>query len=188
MLFFVEKSSKPTDPSMVVSRIPKSYHRQALLPRTKILKPKQELEWKVKIHDINKLIYNSKHIGKYLPCPTKVAVEDIGNLRVVLQFGLHPFGVEEDENRNVTFEGVIEQPKKHRLHSEAKLSIRVSAVNEKTKLQLCVPREEKRDANLSYFYIKGFISHEQLKESVKRSGNVIVTVEVQMLLPKFIQI
>ena len=178
------KQSRPAD--LAANRVPKPYRQSLqLLPRTtKVLKPQHELEWKVNMHDINKLIYNHKHIGKYLSCPTKITVESGDGLKVVLQLRIHPFGVEEDENKNVTFEVVIDQPKKRRLHSEARLLVQVSAECEKQ--ILCSPRKERKDANLSYFYIKGFISHEQLKNSVRYSRkdiNVIVMLKAEIIIP-----
>ena len=174
--------SGPPEASFGASRIPKSY-RPLFLTRiqTKSLK---EVEWKEKLNDINKLIYDHKHIGKFLPCPWKIAVEGkdgLPGLKIIVN--LHPYGLEEDENKYVTLEVVIEQPKKHRLPSEAKLSFKALAKGDKTKRQLG-EKGAVVHLNLSYFYIKGFISHKRLRESLKLYGNenVFVTVKTEMIL------
>ena len=82
----------------------------------------------------------------------------------------------------MTFEVAIEQPKKHRLHSAAKLSVQLSAEDAKHKRQLGKTYKGTKDLKLSFFYIKGFISHEDLKQS--RSDNVVIKVRVEMLLEK----
>ena len=177
----ISESGRP-EASFGASRVPKSY-RPVFLTRlqTKSLK---EVEWKEKVNDINKLIYDHKHIGKFLPCPWKIAVDGKDGLPgIKIIVNLHPYGLEEDENKYVTIEVVIELPKKHRLPSEAKLSIKALARSDKTRRQLG-EKEAIANLNLSYFYIKGFISHEPLRESLKLYGNenVFVTVKTEMIL------
>ena len=150
--------------------------------RSKLVTPGQELIWQEKVEDINKLIYKSKYRGKYLTCPWKIEVDGKGQPNPKLLLHLHPYGLEEDENRNVTFEVAIEQPKRHRLHSTAKLSVQLSAEDDKHKRQLGKTYRATKDLKLSFFYIKGFISHEDLKQS--RSDNVVIKVRVEMLLEK----
>ena len=85
--------------------------------------------------------------------------------------------------KNVTIEVVIELPKKHYLPSKAKLSIKALARSDKTRGQLG-EKEAIANLNLSYFYIKSFISHEPPRESLKLYGNenVFVTVKTEMIL------
>lgn len=149
--------------------------------RSKLVLPGQELTWQEKVEDINKLIYKPKHRGKYLTCPWKIEVEGKGQPNPKILLHLHPYGLEEDENQNATFEVAIEQPKRHRLHSSAKLSLQLSAEDDKHGRQLGKTYKGTKDLKLRFFYVKGFISHEELKQS--HSDNVVIRVKVEMFMP-----
>ena len=123
---------------------------------------------------MNKYIYKKK--TKLLTCKLSLDVtsDHSGSLcgpcpRVSIQ--LHPYGAEEDSNKCVSMKVSIELPKKCQLHSETEIEFQVSArelQKDASILSEAVlgPLQRRRELiTRNFFYVKGFITHEALKNS-----------------------
>ena len=93
-------------------------------PQAKLVKP-NELVWAIKRDKLNKYIYESKYTKKSLQCKHKLELESgISNGPIPkLKLELHPYGLEEDRNENVTITVHVERPKHCKLHSSTEVRI-----------------------------------------------------------------
>ena len=144
--------------------------KQILFPvKPKVIHPEpNEVIWPVKRDKLNKYIY--KHTSRLKTCKAKLELmpdqDNYGPLpKFVLQ--LHPYGSEEDSNKYITAKVTIERPKKCRLHSETKIEFQLSAQEDdpSTGRELGRKKVQQEQVTQSFFYIKEFISHEELKNS-----------------------
>ena len=135
-------------------------------PKTRHPEPNQ-ITWPVKRDKLNKCIY--KHTSKLKTCKEKLElVPDRDNCGPLPKFTLqlHPYGSEEDENRHITAKVTIDFPKKCRLLSKTKIEFEISARedNSSTGRELGHKKTQEQ-VTQSFFYIKEFITHEELKKS-----------------------
>ena len=97
-----------------------------------------------------------------------------------LTLELHPYGSEEDANTAVTAKVTIEFPKKCRIHSERRINFCIQAREDDGHSGSLIgplqTRQEKITQN--FFYVKGFIVHEDLKNSQCDYVQVIAKVEL----------
>ena len=124
--------------------------------------------WPVKRDKLNKYIY--KYTSKRKACKAKLELvphrDNYGPLpKFVLQ--LHPYGSEEDSNKYITAKVTIEFPKKCRLLSRTKIEFQISAREDdpSTGREIGLKKTQQEQVTQSFFYIKEFISHEELKNS-----------------------
>ena len=160
----------------------KQRRRYNLFPISTKPKAKNEVLWAIKRDRLNKCIY--KLTSKMMTCKTKLELlpksdEDSLPLpKVILE--LHPYGTEEDANTAVTAKVTIEFPKKCRIHSERKINFCIHAreddAHSGTLIGPIQTRQEKITQN--FFYVKGFIIHEDLKNSQCDYVQVIAKVEL----------
>ena len=137
--------------------------------KSKVLHPEpNQVIWPIKRDKLNKYIY--KHTSKLKACKAKLELvpdqDNYGPLpKFVLQ--LHPYGSEEDSNKYITAKVTIERPKKCRLHSETKIEFQLSAQEDdpSTGREIGHKKAQQEQVTQSFFYIKEFISHEELKNS-----------------------
>ena len=152
-------------------------------PRPKLVKP-NELVWPVKRSKLNKYIYKKK--TKLLTCKTNLEVmTDHGsgpNPKICVQ--LHPFGVEEDANKSVTVKVSIELPRKCQLHSETEIEFKVSAREidsraSSSEAEIGPLKIRREQITRNFFYIKGFITHETLKDSLCDYVQVMISAKLK---------
>ncbi len=96
---------------------------------------------------------------------------------------VHPYGREEDSNENVTLEvgmDIISRPKGQRIDSRAKVEVNIKA-GDKEKRIMFGERVVRESIRLNYFFIKGFISHQDLKQS--HSEYIIITISASLINP-----
>lgn len=93
---------------------------------------------------------------------------------------LHPYGSEEDGNKYITAKVTIELPKKFRLLSTTKIEFQISAREDDpdTGREIGPIKAQQEQITQSFFYIKGFISHEELKICHCNHVYVIATVKI----------
>lgn len=133
---------------------------------SRVLRPHKEIEWQVKRSKLNKIIY--EQTDKFLTCPYKVELDGgkgVSNPKLTLY--VHPYGIEEDSNENITLEISIEtptRPKSQRMDSRAEVEVKVRAEDGQKKIMIR-QRAIRESLRLNYFLIKGFVSHEVLKHS-----------------------
>ena len=145
-----------------------------------MLQEPNKLIWPIKRDKLNKYIY--KHTSKLKTCKAKLELipeQDNGPLpKFILQ--LHPYGTEEDRNKCVTAKVIIEFPKKCRLHSKTKLEFEISAREEdpSTGNEIGHRQAQQEQVTQSFFYIKKFITHEELKASQCSYIYVIAAVQL----------
>ena len=144
--------------------------------QTKLIKP-NELVWPIKRDKLNKYIYESKYTKKSLQCKHKLELESgIRNGPIPkLKLELHPYGLEEDRNENVTITVHIERPKHCKLHSSTEVRITLSTRDAVSGEQIGEPCTKREPIRSSYFLVKKFVSHESIKRS--RCDFVEVTVD-----------
>ena len=146
--------------------------------RSKLISPGKELIWKEKIEDIQKYIYTRKLQARAISCPAKLEVDGKGYPNLKLNLHLHPYGKEDDQNKQVTLEVEIEVQKKVRLPSSTKLALRMNIESNKQTHHSYTVQE---DVRLTFFYIKGIISHALLKSL--DSEHIIMRVQAEIILP-----
>ncbi len=93
---------------------------------------------------------------------------------------LHPYGSEEDGNKYITAKVTIELPKKFRLLSTTEIEFQISAREDDpdTGREIGPIKAQQEQITQSFFYIKGFISHEELKICHCNHVYVIATVKL----------
>ena len=126
----------------------------------------KNIVWRIKRSEINEAIYEHRE-EQVITCPDRL-VADIGhggaNPRLLLK--LHPHGIEEDYDKNVTLEIDIELPKKcPRLHSAAKIDVTLSSWDCKENKPFSSRQEISASMNMRSVSVKQFISHNALKHS-----------------------
>lgn len=116
-----------------------------------------------------------------MTCPYKLELDGgLGGSNPKLTFHVHPYGLEEDANRNVTLEVGVEipsRPKDQRLPSHAVVRVEVRA-EDKDKKELFGEAVVQESARISYFFIKSFISHDRLKQS--RCTDIVFTLSADL--------
>ena len=150
---------------------------------SRVVKPRKEIEWHIKRSKLNKVIY--EQTDKYMTCPFKMELDSgSGGSHPKLILYVHPYGVEEDSNKNVTLEVAIEvaaRPKIQRLHSSAEVEVRVRAEDKDKKEVFGKCRTVRESMRFKYFFIKGFIGHHELKQS--HSDYVVFIISANLITP-----
>ncbi len=177
----------PAASSLSFSRTTSHTHRQkgTLLSRltqqfSRVAKPHKEIEWPVKRNKLNKIIYEQK--DKHLTCPYRLELD--GGLKgsnPKLTLHIHPYGQEGDRNCNITLEVGIEiptQPNTQRLDSHAEVEVNVKAEDAERKV-VFGRRTVRESIRLNYFYLKGFVSHQELKQS--HSNQILFTISANLI-------
>ena len=147
---------------------------------SRVVRPHKEIEWPIKRSKLNKIVY--EQTDKYLTCPYRMELDGgLGNSNPKLTLYVHPYGKEEDINRSVTLEVGIEmssRPKTQRLDSRAEVEVRVRAEDKERKAEFGsrVARESIRS---NYFFVRGFISHQDLKQS--HSETVVIIISANLI-------
>lgn len=137
--------------------------------KAKVIHPEpNQVVWPVKRYKLNKYIY--KYTSKLKTCKEKLELvpdrDDCGPLpKFTLQ--LHPYGSEEDSNRCITARVTIDLPKKCRLFSKTMIEFEISAREDNWNAGREIGNKQIQQEQIthSFFYIKEFIKHEELKES-----------------------
>ena len=136
-------------------------------PLPKLISP-NKLEWPIKRDKLNKYIYKQK--TKLLKCKAHLEVTpDQGSgpqPKIFIQ--LHPYGAEEDSNKCISVKASIELPRKCQLHSETEIEFEISARELQTQAsgaEIGPLKRKHEQITRNFFYIKGFITHEALKNS-----------------------
>ena len=144
-----------------------------------------KLVWPVKRDKLNKCIY--KNTSTLLTCKAKLELiplsdQDKGPLPK-LQLLLHPYGTEEDGNTFVTAKVMIEFPSKCRLHSETRIDFQICAregdAHSGIGVEIGRLKSTREKITQSFFYVKEFISHEDLKNA--NCEYVYVTATVNLM-------
>ena len=169
-------------PSALASKTKPSWKRVFFHAKPKVLLPEpNQVIWPIKQDKLNKYIY--KHTSKLKTCKEKLELvpnrDDCGPLpKFTLQ--LHPYGSEEDSNRYITAKVTIDFPKKCHLHSKTKIEFQVSARedNSSTGKEIGHKQTQQEQITQNFFYIKEFITHEELKES--QCNYIYVTAEAKL--------
>ena len=161
----------------------KSNWKHAFFPaKLKVIHPEpNQVIWPVKRNKLNKYIY--KHIHKLKTCKVKLElIPDQDNSGPLPKFTLqlHPYGCEEDSNRCITAKVTIDYPKKCRLLSKTKIEFQISAREDdpSTGREIGHKKTQQVQVTQSFFYIKEFISHEELKNSHCNQIYVIAAVKL----------
>ena len=134
-------------------------------PKPRLIEP-NKLVWPIKRDKLNKYIY--KHKTKLLKCKLNwelTSEHEIGpSPKLSLQ--LHPYGAEEDSNKFITAKVSIES-RRCRLHSDTTIGFIISAreSDPTSGAQIGKLREKYEQITKSFFYIKQFIDHQDLKNS-----------------------
>ena len=148
--------------------------------RTKLILPGKELVWTEKIEHVWKYIFLKKFQERAITCPAKLEVDGKGFPNPKLSLRLYPYGIEDDQNKQVTLEVEIELQKKARLPSSTKLALTVNIEsNQRTHHSHAV----QEDARLTFFYIKGIISHSLLKSLQVDSEHITLRVQAEIIFP-----
>ena len=159
-------------------RIPK-----LLFTRSRLYKPHEELVWRVKRDKLNKMIY--KHKDKSIACSDKIELEtDRVGPHPKLILRLHSYGIEEDQNENVTLEVRIERSKKtgsSSMHSLTEVEVCVRGEDVDGGRVIGGGRKVRESVRSSYFFIKRFISHQELKKS--RSEYIEIRATAKLVFP-----
>lgn len=133
---------------------------------SKIVKPRYVMEWSVKRSKLNKLVYSQT--DKYLKCDYKLELDaGLGGCNPKAAICIHPYGREEDQNKYVTLEVRLETTNRSKcltMHSDSKVVVKTGAEDEDG-IVLGRYRKVEESSRFRYFYIKGFISHQDLKLS-----------------------
>lgn len=172
-------SSKPKASSS--SNLKSHKAKESLLSRltqqfSRTVHPHKEIEWPIKRIKLSKIIY--EQADKYLTCPYKLELDGgLGASNPKLTLHVHPFGREEDSNQSVTLEVSIEiptRPKAQRLDSRAEVEVNVRAEDRERKV-VFGKRTVRESVRLNYFFIRGFVSHQELKQSCSESVVIIIS-------------
>lgn len=159
-------------------------HKETFLSRltqqfSKVARPHKEIEWQIKRSKLNKIIYEQS--DKFLTCPYKLELEGgsgVSNPKITLY--VHPYGIEDDCNVNVTLEVGIEvptRPRAQRPDSRAQVEVSVRAEDRDAKVVLG-KNLVKESVRLKYFLIKCFIDHQELKSS--HSEHIFLTISANL--------
>lgn len=155
-----------------------------LFSRPRLIKQHQELLWQVKRDKLNKMIYKHK-ANKYISCSDKIELEsDHSGPHPKVTLNLCPYGAEEDQNENVTLKIVIEQSKKTGagcLHSSTKVEVCVCAYDMEKDAVIGEEYRVQESVRSSFFFVKGFISHHELKKS--HSEYIAIRAKAKLILP-----
>ena len=137
----------------------------------------------IKRSKVNKVVY--EQTDKFLTCPYRLELDGgLGSSNPKLTLYVHPYGLEEDSNESVTCEVRIEMPSRpcvQRLHSQAEVEVNIKAETKEKKEVLGRQRVVRESVRLNYFFVKGFISHQSLKQS--HSDYIIITVSANLISP-----
>lgn len=135
-------------------------------PKPRLIEP-NKLVWPIKRDKLNKYIY--KHKTKLLRC--KLNLELISEHEIgpspKLSLQLHPYGAEEDSNKFITAKVLIES-RRCRLHSDTRIAFAISARegDPTSGAQIGQLHEKQEQITKSFFYVKQFIDHQELKNSL----------------------
>ena len=137
--------------------------------------------WPVRRDRLNKYIY--KYTRKLKTCKAKLElVPDQDNCGPLPKFNLqlHPYGSEDDGNKYITAKVTIELPKKFRLLSTRKIEFHLSAREDDptSGKKIGCKKAQQEQVTKSFFYIKRFISHEELKNCHCNHVYVIAAVKL----------
>ena len=148
---------------------------------SRVLRPHKEIEWPIKRNKLNRIIYEQS--DKSLTCPYKLELDGgLGVSNPKLTLYVHPYGCEDDCNVSVTLEVGIEissRPKKaQRLDSRAEVEVRVRADDRERKVTFG-NRVARESVRLNYFFIKGFLSHQELKQS--HSEHIVIIISANLI-------
>lgn len=147
---------------------------------SRVVRPHKEIEWPIRRSKLNKIIY--EQTDKYLTCPYKMELDGgLGNSNPKLTLYVHPYGREEDVNRSVTLEVGIEissRPKTQRLDSRAEVEVSVKAEDKERKVEFG-KRLVRESLRLNYFFIRGFMSHQELKLS--HSETIVIVISTNLI-------
>jgi len=131
---------------------------------SKVVEPDQVMEWIVKRSKLNQLIY--LQTNKYLKSVYKLELDaGLGHYNPKAAVCIHPYGCEEDANKFVTLEVRIKTTSRSKclkMHSNSRVVVKACAEDEDGNL-IGTVRKVEDSARLSYFYIKRFIRHVDLK-------------------------
>lgn len=147
---------------------------------SRVVRPHKEIEWQIKRNKLSKIIYD--HSDKFLTCPYKLELDGgLGTSNPKLTLYVHPYGCEDDCNVSITLEVRIEistRPKAQRLDSRAEVEVNVRAEDRegRTVFGSRIVRESVR---LNYFFIKGFLSHQELKLS--HSDDIVILISANLV-------
>lgn len=133
-------------------------------PKPRLIEP-NKLVWPVKRDKLNKYIY--KHKAKLLRCKLNwelTSSEHRIGPSPKLSLQLHPYGAEEDSNKFITAKVSIESSR-CRLHSDTRIRFIISARegDSTSGAQIGRLQEKREQITKSFFYIKQFIDHQDLK-------------------------
>lgn len=147
----------------------------------KVARPHKEIEWQIKRNKLNRIIYEQS--DKFLTCPYKLELDGgLGASNPKLTLYVHPYGCEDDCNISITLEVGIEisaRPKKaQRLDSRAEVEVRVR-VEDRERNVTFGNRVVRESVRLNYFFIKGFLSHQELKQS--HSEHVVINISANLI-------
>lgn len=158
--------SKTSNTNLRTNRQKETFLSRLTQQFSRVVRPHKEIEWQIKRSKLNKIIYEQS--DKFLTCPYKLELEGgLGASNPKLTLYVHPYGCEDDCNVSITLEVGIEistRPKAQRLDSRAEVEVGVRAENRET-MAVLGKRLVKESARLNYFFIKGFLSHQELKLS-----------------------
>lgn len=133
---------------------------------SKVVAPEQVMEWIVKRSKLNQLIYSQS--DKCLKSTYKLELDaGMGHNNPKAMICIYPYGCEDDVNEFVTLEVRLKtspRSKCLKMHSESKIVVKACAEDEDGHLIGSVRKKEDY-ARFSYFYIKRFIRHIDLKMS-----------------------
>lgn len=160
-------------------------HKEKFLSRltqqfSRVVRPHKEIEWQIKRSKLNKIIY--EQVDKFLTCPYKLELDGgLGASNPKLTLHVHPYGREDDTNVNMTLEVGIEistRPKAQRLDSRAEVEVKLRAEDKETG-RIFGSKEVQESVRLNYFFIKGFLSHQDLKLS--HCEHVVIIVSATLI-------
>lgn len=150
--------------------------------KSTLIRPKvitSELVWTEKVERIQKYIYSKKLQGDAITCSPKLEVDGMGYPNPKLLLHIYPYGIEEDENKDITMEVKIELQKKVRLPSKSLLELKVTIESKDGTHNTLLVQE---DIRLTFFYLKKIISHDLLKKL--KSADITIRVHAKLVLPQ----
>lgn len=140
-----------------------------------------DVVWSVKRNLLNKTIYQHKE-NKTVECTKRLEL-DVGhghNFNPRFSLILHPYGLEGDNNLNVTLEVYIEVPKKApKMSSKANVKFTVS-VTDVAESRILFQDIMVKSILLREFYVYEFITHKALKDS--KSETIDIKAQVEYVL------
>ena len=161
----------PPPPLTARKKRPLSAAKQKIQAALGLSKPQDTLTWVLKRYPLCKATLKQKEKPQ-VECSSKLELVNPQGSNPKLAFFLHPYGIEEDENKNVTLVVAIEVSKKIQLHSSAEVHLTMSAKAQGTGDYFFKQRVEKQSMLLRKFYVKAFLEHESLKQSHCKSIDI----------------